>query len=98
MNVRLTPRYVKEYDSLLPTERQPAVSGAVQTFIDCVEQKKPIPDSLGLKPFRGTRSKYWEFRSTLADRILFNWEAGGVVLRFVGSHDDLRKFAKGNRP
>ncbi len=94
MNVRFTPRYVEEFDNL-SADRQQAVLDAVKTFIDCLAQRQTPPGSLGLKPFRGTRSKYWEFRSTLADRILFSWEAGGVVLRFVGSHDDLRKFARG---
>ena len=95
MNVRLTPRYVEGFDNL-PADRQQAVLGAITNFTESIDQKKTIPGSLGLKPFRGTRSRYWEFRSTLADRILFNWEAGGVVLRFVGSHDDLRKFARSN--
>lgn len=94
MNVRYTPRYVEEFDNL-PPARQQAVVEAIQTFTDCITNKKPVPPGLGLTPFR-SKSKYWEFRSTLADRILFNWERGGVVLRFVGSHDDLRKFAKGN--
>ena len=93
MNVRLTPRYTKEFESL-PFERQQSVIDAVQDFTDCVQQKKPLPNSLGVKPFRDSQSKYWEFRSTLADRVLFNWETGGVILRFVGSHDELRKFAK----
>jgi mRNA-degrading endonuclease RelE of RelBE toxin-antitoxin system len=93
MNVWFTPRYTKEFESL-PFERQQPVIDAIQIFTDCIEQKNPLPHSLGVKPFRGTKSKYWEFRSTLADRILFSWESGGVILRFVGSHDDLRKFAK----
>ena len=95
MNVNYTERYVEEFVDL-PSDRQQAVFEAIQTFTDCVTNKKPLPPGLGLAPFRGSKSKYWEFRSTLADRILFNWEPGGVVLRFVGSHDDLRKFAKEN--
>lgn len=95
MNVSYTNRYVEEFGGL-PLARQQAVLEALQIFIDCITNKKPLLPGLGLAPFRGSKSKYWEFRSTLADRILFNWEAGGVVLRFVGSHDDLRKFAKKN--
>lgn len=93
MNVKYTPRYVEEFENL-PADRQQAVVGAIQTFTDCIDQKKPFPGGLGVRPFRGTKSKYWEFRSTLADRILFNWEAGGVTLRFVGSHRELKTFAK----
>ena len=95
MNVRYTPRYVEEFDNL-SAGRPQAVVEAIQTFTDCITNKKPVPPGLGLAPFRGSKSKYWEFRSTLADRILFSWEKGGVVLRFVGSHDDLRRFAKEN--
>lgn len=95
MNVRYTPRYVQEFDNL-PTDRQQAVVKAIQAFTECITNKKPIPPGLGLRPFHGAKSKYWEFRSTLADRILFHWETGGVVLRYVGSHDDLRRFAREN--
>jgi len=95
MNIRYTPRYLRAYDNL-PGERKQAVIEAIQTFTDCIEHKKPLPDSLGLKPFRGSPSKYWEFRSTRADRILFNWEKGGIALRLVGSHDDLRRFSREN--
>jgi hypothetical protein len=95
MTVRYTPRDVQEFDNL-PADRQQAVVEAIQAFTDCITNKKPVLPGLGLSPFHGSQSKYWEFRSTLADRILCNWETGGVVLRCVGSHDDLRRFAKGN--
>lgn len=95
MKVRYTPRYVQEFDHL-PADRQQAVVEAIQAFTDCITNKKPLSPGLGLRPFHGSKSKYWEFRSTLADRILFNWETGGAVVRFVGSHDELRRFAKGN--
>lgn len=97
MNVRFTPRFLKAFDSLPSQERKQAVSEAIQTFTNCVEQSKPIPDGIGLKSFHGAKTKYKEFRSSLSDRILFHWEPGGVVLRFVGSHNELRNFARENK-
>ncbi len=95
MNVRYAPRYLRAFDNL-SADRQQAVVDAVRIFTDCVAQKRQPPASLGLKPFRGSRSRFWEFRSTLADRVLFTWESGGIALHLVGSHDELRLFAREN--
>jgi len=95
MNVRYAPRYLRAFDNL-SVDGQEAVVDAVQTFADCVAQGRHPPASLGLRPFRGSRSRFWEFRSTLADRVLFTWETGGIALHLVGSHDELRRFAREN--
>lgn len=87
MNVAYTCRFDDEFDDP-PTERQEAASNAIQDFLAYLDKKRPLNQGLGLKPYHG--SSYWEIRSSLAERILFEWEKHGVVFRFVGSHDQLR--------
>lgn len=56
-------------------------------------EQNPRHPSLRVKKIKGTRN-VWEGRVTLAYRLTFNWEAGFITLRRVGTHDILKKEAR----
>ena len=92
MHVSYTRRFQDEFDAL-PSARQQATVEAIQDFLQRVASQQPMGAGLGLKKYG---KDYWEIRSTLSDRILFEWGNDEVIFRFVGSHDELRKFVRGN--
>lgn len=75
----------------LDRQRQQAAIEAVQSFLTYLEERKQLPSGLGLKKLAKT---YWEIRTTLADRIVFEWLEDQVAFRLVGSHDDVRRFLR----
>lgn len=75
----------------LDRQRQQAAIEAVQFLLTYLEERKQLPGGLGLKKLAKT---YWEIRTTLADRIVFEWLEDQIAFRLVGSHDDVRRFLR----
>ncbi|MBI3615187.1 MAG: hypothetical protein HY211_01595 [Candidatus Omnitrophica bacterium] len=75
----------------LDRQRQQAALEAVQSFLTYLEERKQLPAGLGLKKLA---KAYWEIRTTLADRVVFEWLEDQVAFRLVGSHDDVRRFLR----
>ena len=84
------PSFERRYKKL-PAFRQEAAREAIFQLIDIVERKTPLRTGLGLKHLKGN---LWEIRSTLRDRIVFNFHSDSIELVFVGNHDDIRAFLK----
>jgi len=47
---------------------------------------------LGLKK---ARKNYWEIRLSVKNRIIFEFKGDAVNFAFVGDHNEVRKFLKG---
>ena len=75
----------------LDRRRQQAAIEAVQSFLTDLEERKQLPAGFGLKKLA---KSYWEIRTTLADRVVFEWLEDQITFRLVGSHDDVRRFLK----
>ena len=76
----------------LSTKRQDAVTEAVEFCLNSIGLGKRPIKGLGLKKLK---ESYWEIRSTLADRIIFEWANDTFDFRLVGNHDDVRRFLRG---
>ena len=48
---------------------------------------------LGIRKLRGD---LFECRVGLARRVLFRASADGLLIRFIGSHDEVQKYLRGN--
>jgi len=48
---------------------------------------------LGIRKLRGD---LFECRVGLARRVLFRASADGLLIRFIGSHDEVKKYLRGN--
>jgi len=55
------------------------------------EERSRLPVGLGLKKLGRA---YGEMRTTLANRLILEWEDDQITFRLVGSHDDVRRFLK----
>ena len=75
----------------LDRQRQQAAIETVQSLLTYLKERKQLPAGLGLKKLA---KAYWEVRTTLADRIVFEWLEDQVAFRLVGSHDDVRRFLR----
>lgn len=75
----------------LSKERQDAITEAVGSFFHSTVPGKQPTKGLGLKKLKGN---YWEIRSSLADRIIFEWIGDNFDFRLAGSHNDVRKFLR----
>lgn len=63
---------------------------AIETLLRYLDREIELPQGLGLK--RLTRD-YWEVRSSLKSRIIFELQDPlGFLL--VGSHDDVKRFIR----
>ena len=78
----------RAFKKLTRTE-QLSVESSLNTLIDFFERKTSQPVGLGLKPIG---KNYWEIRSGLKIRILFQIEKDLATFYFVGNHDQLRRF------
>ena len=87
---RYSATFLRAFRRLRAT-RQESTIQAIETLFSCLEQNRDIPSGLGLKKLDKT---YWEIRSTLADRIIFEWLKDEVTFRIIGSHDEVRRFLK----
>ena len=90
----LRPAYGSTFLSVfkrLSEKRQQAALQAVETCLSALEQKHLLPVGLGLKKLG---KEYWEIRSSLADRIIFEWSGNEVIFRLIGSHNDVRRFLR----
>jgi len=74
----------------LSPERQRKAYSAIDAFLKHVDGEAPLPPGLGLKNWHGD---YWEIRSSIRDRILFEF-TDRVFFLFVGNHDEIKNFMK----
>ena len=74
----------------LSSSRQKKVYQALDTLMNYLDGNAPLQPGLGLKNWH---SDYWEIRSGLKDRILFEF-TDKVIFLMVGSHDEIRSFMK----
>lgn len=74
----------------LEESRRIRVKKAIQLTVAFFETGS-LPSGLGIKPLR---SKIWEVRAGLEDRILFRKESNLVEFLLVGSHDEIKRFLK----
>jgi len=75
----------------LPPSRREKVYQTIDTLMNYLDELAPLPAGLGLKNWH---ADYWEIRSGLKDRILFEF-TDTIVFLFVGSHDEIKDFIKG---
>jgi mRNA-degrading endonuclease RelE of RelBE toxin-antitoxin system len=75
----------------LSPSHQKKVYQTIDTLMNYLDGLAPLPPGLGLKNWS---ADYWEIRSGLKDRILFEF-TDTIVFLFVGSHDDIKNFIKG---
>ena len=64
----------------------------VQRHIDALVrafEAKVFPIGIGLTKLADS---LWEFRVSLALRILFRWEGQAVTFLFIGNHNEVRQF------
>ncbi len=90
----LEVEYRKRFDKSfweLPEDVRDLMTDAIGEFFKTVEEKKPARKGLGLKKYH---DDYWEIRTELGTRILFEWVGSKVSFALFGSHDDLKKFIK----
>lgn len=83
------PQFEKSYRKL-PKNQQELVDNAVEALLTYLSEKKDLPKGLGLK--RLTK-RYWEIRSSLDLRIVFELD-NPIGFLLVGNHDDIRRFIK----
>ena len=74
----------------LSPERQRKAYAAIDAFLKYVDGESHLPPGLGLKNWHGD---YWEIRSSIRDRILFEF-TDRVFFLFVGNHDEIKTFMK----
>ena len=84
-----TPQFEKSYRKL-SSDQQELVDSAIENLLAYFSQRKDLPKGLGLK--RLTK-RYWEIRSSLDMRIIFEAE-DPIGFLLVGNHDDIRRFIK----
>ena len=87
-------RFLEAFDRL-PAAKKHSATEAIELFLRCLEHHVRLPIGLGLKKIDRERN-YWELRSTLADRIVFEWTGDVITFKLIGSHDDVRKFLRSN--
>ena len=75
----------------LTLSRQKKVYQTLDALMNYLDGQAPLPSGLGLKNWY---ADYWEIRSGLKDRILFEF-TNEIVFLFVGSHDEIKNFIKG---
>ncbi len=75
----------------LEHNRQQAAVRAIESLMSCVAETRIAYAGLGLKKIG---KNYWEIRSRLADRIIFEWAEDQAIFRLIGSHDEVRRFLK----
>jgi hypothetical protein len=88
--IYIRPRYERAFQSLSPRQ-QSAVNSAVGR-LESVFGHPHQHSSLGIRAF----GRYFELRAGLDLRILFLPEGGDLFLCFVGNHDQVRSFIRGN--
>ncbi|MGH9804067.1 MAG: hypothetical protein ACRD4D_02760 [Candidatus Acidiferrales bacterium] len=84
MTFRVLSTFQKDFRSL-PREIQKQFEKTIRLF-----EENPRHPSLRVKKMEGAPG-IWEARMTQSYRFTFNWEAGVVTLRRIGTHDILRK-------
>jgi hypothetical protein len=89
MRYEFKPSFDRSFKKL-PPFRQEKVYQALDAFMKYLDKEAPLPSGLGLKNWR---EDYWEIRSSIKDRILFEF-TDEIVFLFVGNHDDIKKFMK----
>lgn len=83
------PRFERDYRKL-PRREQAAVDKAAETLLRYLDREIELPTGLG---FKRLSSDYWEIRSSLKTRIIFELKDPlGFLL--VGSHESVRRFIK----
>ena len=75
----------------LENNRQQAAVRTIESLMSCVSESRITYAGLGLKKLGKT---YWEIRSSLADRIIFEWAEDQMIFRLIGSHNEVRRFLK----
>jgi mRNA-degrading endonuclease YafQ of YafQ-DinJ toxin-antitoxin module len=76
----------------LGTNRQQKAYEALDALMSYFDGETSLSKGLGLKNWQGD---YWEIRTTLRDRIIFKF-TDHVIFLFIGSHDEIRAFMRGN--
>lgn len=71
-------------------QRQQKIYQAIDSFLKYLDGEADLSPGLGLKNWHGN---YWEIRSRIKDRILFEF-TDRVAFLFVGNHDEIKKFMK----
>ena len=67
-------------------EVQRNVDALVRAF-----EARSVPIGAGLKKLSG---HLWEFRISLALRVLFEWEKNIVTFLFIGNHNEVQQFLR----
>lgn len=83
------PQFEKSYRKL-SNHQQELVDRAIESLLAYFNQRKDLPKGLGLK--RLTK-RYWEIRSSLDMRIIFEAE-NPIGFLLAGNHDDICRFIK----
>jgi len=83
------PSFDRRFEKLSRKRQQKAFE-AIDVLMNYFDGKAPLPKGLGLKNWKGD---YWEIRSTLKDRIIFQFK-NHISFLFIGSLDDIRTFMK----
>lgn len=83
------PRFDRAYQRLSLREQE-AVDGAIERLLRYLDREIELPPGLG---FKRLTHDYWEIRTSLQTRILFELKDPlGFLL--VGSHDTVKRFIK----
>ena len=84
-----SPRFERDYRKLSRKEQE-AVDRAIEAFLRYLGRENDLSPGLGLKRLI---ADYWEIRSSLKTRIIFEFtDPLGFLL--AGSHDEVRRFLK----
>ena len=80
----------RRFKKLSPS-RQKKIYQALDILMNYLDGNAPLPPGLGLKNWH---SDYWEIRSGLRDRILFEF-TDKIVFLMVGSPEEIKNFVRG---
>ena len=89
MEYRTSRGFEKIIRRLHPNERmevQRNVDALVRAF-----ETHSVPIGAGLKKLGGS---LWEFRISLALRVLFEWNRQVVTFLFIGNHNEVQQFLR----
>lgn len=83
------PRFERDYRKL-SRQGQEAVDRVIEILLRYLDREIDLPVGLGLKRLT---ADYWEIRTSLKNRIIFEFDDPlGFLL--VGSHDDVKRFIR----
>lgn len=91
MDYFFKPSFVNIFKKLDPLRKKQIIE-AIEALKVVLGSKQSI-EGLGLKRLS---KDLWEMRSSLKDRIAFNFKNDVITFVVVGNHDDIQKYLKNN--